>query len=94
MSQEPTAALDLLLDMEIPIQVRFGKTEMLLREVLALEDGSVVEFHRPPEEPADIMVNGRVVARGTVVAIQGNYGVRITEVTAPPEAVKEGEENG
>ena len=94
MSQEPTAALDLLLDMEIPIQVRFGKTEMLLREVLALEDGSVVEFHRPHEEPVEILVNGRVVARGTVVAIQGNYGVRISEVPAPAEGVKEGEEDG
>ena len=92
-SQEPAGALDLLMDMEIPIQVRFGKTEMVLRDVLALEDGSVVEFHRPPEEPVEILVNGRVVARGTVVAIQGNYGVRITEVAAAPETPKEEEED-
>jgi flagellar motor switch protein FliN/FliY len=93
-SQSPAGALDLLMDMEIPIQVRFGKTEMVLRDVLALEDGSVVEFHRPLEQPVEVLVNGRVVARGTVIAIQGNYGVRITEVAGAPEVPKEGEENG
>lgn len=81
------------MDMEIPLQVRFGKTEMVLRDVLALENGSVVEFHRPPEEPVEVLVNGRVVARGTVIAIQGNYGVEITEVAGLPEAPKEGGEN-
>ncbi len=93
-SQEPAGALDLLLDLEIPIQVRFGKTEMVLGDALALQDGSVVEFHRTPEEPAEILVNGRVVAWGTVIAIQGNYGVRITEVAGLPETPKEREENG
>jgi flagellar motor switch protein FliN len=93
-SHEPAGPLDLLQDLEIPIQVRFGKTEMVLGDVLALEDGSVVEFHRPPEEPAEVLVNGRVVAWGTVIAIQGNYGVRITEVAASPETPKEGEEKG
>lgn len=91
---EPAGALELLMDLEIPVQVRFGKTEMVLRDVLALGDGSVIEFHRPPEEPVEVLVNGRVVARGTVVAIQGNYGVRITEVTGSPETPKEGGENG
>jgi flagellar motor switch protein FliN/FliY len=93
-SNQPAGALDLLLDMEIPIQVRFGKTEMVLGDALTLGDGSVVEFHRLPEEPAEVLVNGRVVARGTVVAIQGNYGLQITEVTGLPETPKEGEENG
>lgn len=93
-SQEPAGALDLLMDMEIPIQVRFGKTVMVLRDVLAIEEGSVVEFHRPPEEPVEILVNGRVVAWGMLIALEGNYGVRIAEVAAPQEATKEGEENG
>ena len=93
-SQEPAGALDLLLDLEIPIQVRFGKTEMLLGDALALENGSVVEFNRTPQEPAEILVNGRVVAWGTVIAIQGSYGVQITEVAGLPEAPKEREENG
>jgi flagellar motor switch protein FliN/FliY len=92
LSQSPAGALDLLMDMEIPIQVRFGKTEMVLRDVLTLGDGSAVEFHRPPEEPVEILVNGRVVAWGSVVAIQGNYGVRITEVAGPLEAPQAGGE--
>jgi flagellar motor switch protein FliN len=92
-SSAPAGALDLLMDMEIPIQVRFGRTEMLLRDVLALGDDSMVEFPRMPEEPVEILVNGRVVAKGVIVAIQGNYGVRVTEVANPPESVKEGEEN-
>ena len=90
---EPAGALDLLMDMEIPVQVRFGRTEMVLRDLLALENGSVVEFPRTPEEPVDILVNGRVVAKGAIVAIQGNYGVRITEVSNSPAQLNEGEEN-
>jgi len=93
-SQEPAGALDLLMDMEIPIQVRFGKTAMVLRDVLAIEEGSVVEFHRPAEEPVEILVNGRVVAWGTLIALECNYGVRIAEVAAPQEGAKEGDENG
>jgi len=92
-SSGPAGALDLLMDMEIPIQVRFGRTEMVLGDVLALENGAVVEFHRMPDEPVDILVNGRVVARGSIIAIQGNYGVRITEVANAPQGPKEGEEN-
>ena len=93
-SAGPAGALDLLMDIEIPIQVRFGKTEMLLGDVLTLENGSVVEFQQTPEDPVEIVVNGRVVAKGTIVAIQGNYGVRITEVASSPANPKEGENNG
>jgi flagellar motor switch protein FliN len=87
----PTAsesgALDLLMDMEMPVLVRFGSTRMLLRDLLALNAGSVVEFRRTPEDPVELLVNGRVVARGMVVVVQGNYGVRITEIVGPGEAV-------
>ena len=80
----PPAALDLLMDLEIPIHIRLGRTTLLLGEVLALDPGSLVMFSHPPEEPADLVVNGQVVARGAVVQVQGNYGLRITEVVAPP----------
>jgi flagellar motor switch protein FliN/FliY len=93
LTPEPAGALDLLMDMEIPLQVRFGKTVMVLGDVLAIEEGSVVEFHRPPEEPVEILVNGRVVAWGTLIEVEGNYGVRIAEVAAPQETAKQGEEN-
>ena len=92
-STGPAGALDLLMDIEIPIQIRFGKTEMVLGDVLTLENGSVVEFQQTPEDPVEIVVNSRVVARGIIVAIQGNYGVRITEVANSPASPKEGENN-
>ncbi len=79
--------IGLLMDMEMPLLVRFGSARMLLRDVLALGAGSVVEFRRSPEEPVDLLVNGRVVARAMVVVVQGNYGVRITEIANLRDAV-------
>jgi flagellar motor switch protein FliN/FliY len=72
--------LDLLMDMEMPVLVRLGGTTMLIRDLLELGTGSVVEFRHAPDNPVDILVNGRVVARGTVVTVQGNYGVRILDI--------------
>lgn len=85
-ARDPIGTLDLLMDMEMPVLVRLGSTRMLLRDLLALDAGSTVEFRRTPEEPVDLLVNGRVVARGTVVVVQGNYGVRITETASQREA--------
>lgn len=77
--------IGLLMDMEMPLLVRFGSTRMLMSDLLALGPGSVVEFRRSPEDPVDLLVNGRVVARATVVVVQGNYGVRITEIATQRE---------
>lgn len=79
--------IGLLMDMEMPLLIRFGSTRMLLRDVLALGAGSVVEFRRSPDEPVDLLVNGRVVARAMVVVVQGNYGVRITEIANQRDVV-------
>jgi flagellar motor switch protein FliN len=73
-------SLDLLLDVEMPVTIRLGSTSLLLREIAALESGSAVELPRSPDDPVDVVVNGRVVARGVMVMVNGNYGVRITEV--------------
>ena len=77
---EQKDTMGLLMDMEMPLLVRFGSTRMLLSDVLALGPGSLVEFHRSPEEPVELLVNGRVVARANVVVVQGNYAVRIVEI--------------
>ena len=82
------STLDVLMAMEMPVTIRFGITRMLLRELLRLDAGSVIEFPRSPSEPVDVIVNRRVVARGEIVAFQGNYGVRITEVCRAPAACK------
>ena len=77
--------IGLLMDMEMPLLVRFGSTRMLMSDLLELGPGSVVEFRRSPEDPVELLVNGRVVARATVVVVQGNYGVRITEIATQRE---------
>jgi flagellar motor switch protein FliN/FliY len=81
-----TATMDLLMDMELPMMVRFGTTRMLMRDLLKLTAGSIVEFNRAAESPVEVLVTGRVVARGSAIMVGGNYGVRITEIAAAREA--------
>jgi flagellar motor switch protein FliN len=76
--------LEVLLDIELPVTLRFGRTQMLLGDVAALGSGSVVEFDRAASDPVEVMVNGRVVARGEAVMVQGNYGVRLAEIMTRP----------
>lgn len=77
--------IGLLMQMEMPLLVRFGSTRMLLSDILALGAGSVLEFRRAPDDPVDLIVNGRVVARAQVVVVQGNFGVKITEIVSQRE---------
>jgi flagellar motor switch protein FliN/FliY len=79
------AKLDVLLDIELPVTLRFGRTQMLLGDVMALGTGSVTEFDRGVDQPVDVLVNGRVVARGEAVMVQGNYGVRVSEIVSRRE---------
>ena len=76
--------LDLVIDVELDVTVRFGGRRMLLREILELGPGSVVELDRQVQEPADLLLEGRLIARGEVVVVDGNYGLRVTEVISPP----------
>jgi flagellar motor switch protein FliN len=75
--------LDLLLDVVLEATLRFGQREMLLRDILELHPGSVVELNRKIQEPAELLVAGRVVAHGEVVIVDGTYGLRITDVAHP-----------
>ena len=72
--------LDLLLDVQIPISVEVGRTEMSLEEVVNLVPGSVVALDKKAEEPVDLRVNGKLVARGEVVLVDDTYGLRITQI--------------
>ena len=74
------ANLDLLLDVELEASLRFGQREMLLRDILELHPGSVIELDRRVQEPAELIVAGRVIAHGEVVIVDGNYGLRITDI--------------
>ena len=68
------------MDVELPVSVSFGRTRVRLQEILKLITGSIVELDRSISEPVEVIVNNCVVARGEVVVVDGNYGVRISEV--------------
>jgi flagellar motor switch protein FliN/FliY len=74
--------LELLLDVELEATIRFGEREMLLREIFDLTPGAVVELNQTVNEPAQLLVAGRLVARGEVVVVDGNFGLRVTEVAS------------
>jgi flagellar motor switch protein FliN/FliY len=73
--------LDLLMDVQLAMTLRFGTRRLLLREVLDLSAGAVIELDRKVQEPVDLLLDGRLVARGEVVVIEGNYGLRVTDVS-------------
>jgi flagellar motor switch protein FliN len=80
--------MDVLLDVELPVSVSFGRTQLPIKEVLKLTTGSIVELDRSLTEPVDVIVNNCVVARGEVVVIEGNYGVRIHEIMSRQDRLR------
>ncbi len=75
--------LGLVMDVELEVTLRFGQRQLSLREVMDLASGSVVELDREVDEPVELILDGRVIARGEAVIVDGNYGVRVTEVLQP-----------
>ena len=78
--------LGAVLGVELPLVVRFGRTVMPLRAIADLAPGAVIDMGRSPEEPVDVLVGDRLIARGEVVVVGGNYGVRITALASGTEA--------
>jgi flagellar motor switch protein FliN/FliY len=76
--------LHLLRDVEMTLSVEIGRARMTVRELLQLSPGSVVELDRAAGAPADLLVNGRLIARGEVVVVDEDFGLRITELVQPP----------
>jgi flagellar motor switch protein FliN len=91
-AQNPTAPpldnLDVILDIELPLTVRFGRSEMTLQALTQVGPGSVIDLDRSPDEPVEVLVNDKVIARGEVVVVAGNYGVRVTEVISAAERIR------
>ena len=79
---------DVLLEVEMPVSISFGRVQLPLREVLKLTTGSIVELNRAVSEPVEVIVNNCVVARGEVVVVEGNYGVRIQQIISPKERLR------
>ena len=82
----PAKPLDLLLDVSMRISVELGRAALTVQELLALGPGSVVELDKLAGEPVDVLVNDRLIARGEVVMVDENFGVRVTEILAPSAA--------
>lgn len=80
--------LELLMEVELPVGVTFGRTQLRLKDAIKLTSGSIVELNRSIIEPVEVIVNNCVIARGEVVVVEGNYGVRIQEIVSREERLR------
>lgn len=82
------SSLDLIMDVSLRVTVELGRSTMTVEEVLALGPGSVVELNKLAGEPVDILINDRPIARGEVVVVDENFGVRVTEILSPRSRIE------
>ena len=80
--------LDVILDIPVTVSMEIGRTNISIRNLLQLNQGSVVELDRLAGEPMDVLVNGTLVAHGEVVVVNEKFGIRLTDVISPAERVK------
>jgi flagellar motor switch protein FliN len=78
--QETSANLDLVLDVPVSLTVELGCCKLPMREVLQFNIGSVVQLDKPADAPVELLVNGRLIARGEVVVVENRFGIKITEL--------------
>lgn len=79
--------LERLYDVQVELSVEIGRTRMTIREALGLGPGSIVSLHRLAGEPVDLLVNGKPIARGEVVVIDEEFGLRVTDVVTSPNDI-------
>lgn len=79
-SQDMPVNLELLLDVPVSLTVELGSTKLPMKEVLALTSGSVVTLDKVAEDPVELLVNGKLLARGEVVVVDNKFGIKITEI--------------
>lgn len=82
------ANLEVILDVPVTISMEIGRTHLSIRNLLQLNQGSVVELDRLAGEPLDVLVNGTLIAHGEVVVVNDKFGIRLTDVVSPAERVK------
>ncbi|GAB3480943.1 flagellar motor switch protein FliN [Marinomonas epiphytica] len=80
--------LDLIMDIPVNLSMELGSTEIAIRTLMQLTQGSVVELDRFAGEPLDVLVNGTLIAHGEVVVVNDKYGIRLTDVVSPSERIK------
>ena len=80
--------LDVILDIPVTIAMEIGRTQLSIRNLLQLNQGSIVELDRLAGEPMDVLVNGTLVAHGEVVVVNEKFGIRLTDVISPADRIK------
>ncbi|MCW3173608.1 flagellar motor switch protein FliN [Shewanella subflava] len=88
LSKEDAAKLDSILDIPVTISMEVGRSFISIRNLLQLNQGSVVELDRVAGEPLDVMVNGTLIAHGEVVVVNDKFGIRLTDVISQTERIK------
>ncbi|MDR7070663.1 flagellar motor switch protein FliN/FliY [Pseudoxanthomonas japonensis] len=87
-SHDVDMSLDVILDVPVTLSLEVGRTRMPIRNLLQLNQGSVVELERGAGEPLDVFVNGTLIAHGEVVVVNDRFGVRLTDVVSPSERIR------
>ena len=80
--------LDLILDILVPVSVELGHTTMLVKDILTLSQGSIVELDKMAGTPVDLLVRGKLLAQGEVVVVNENFGLKITNICGSEERIK------
>ena len=81
--------LDLVLDIPVTVSLRVGSTDISIRDLVSLVEGSVVSLDRDAEAPLDVLVNGTLIAHGEIVVVDDRFGVRLTDVVSPLERIEQ-----
>lgn len=84
----PAPDMDVILDIPVTISMEVGNTQIPIRNLLQLNQGSVIELDRLAGEPLDVLVNGTLIAHGEVVMVNEKFGIRLTDVISPGERIK------
>lgn len=87
-NQEEPYDIDLILDIPLDVSVELGRVKMLVNDLLQLGQGSIIELNKAVGEPLEIYISNKLVARGEVVVIEEQFGIRVTDIISPHERVK------
>lgn len=86
-SSGTVANLDMILDIPVTVSVEIGRTKILVKDLLQLGQGTVVELEKLAGEPMEILVNGRLIARGEAVVVNEKFGIKLTDIVSPSERI-------
>lgn len=81
--------LDLVLDVPVDVSLRVGSTDISIRDLVSLVEGSIISLDQDAGEPMDVLVNGTLIAHGEIVVVDDQYGVRLTDVVSPVERIEQ-----